>query len=360
MKDVHKYDIDTPTLLVDLDVMEENILKMASFFSNAKSNLRPHAKTHKTPIIAHKQLEAGASGIACQKLGEAEIMAESGIKDILVTNQVVGEHKIWRLVNLAKHSGVIVAVDSIENMRSLSLAASGKRTKLDVVIEVNVGMNRCGVEPGKPTLSFAKKMLECKGLEFRGLMGYEGHAVFIDDYRKREIECKKAMNLLIKTKDMLQDAGVNVEIASAGGTGTYNITGKYPGVTEVQAGSYVLMDARYKKVVPEFGCALTLLCTVISRPARDRLVIDAGMKSISQEFGKPYVKGIEELEIVHLSEEHGILKLKNPAIEMNVGDKLELIPSHVCTTMNLHDKLYGIRDDQVETIWLIAARGRFR
>jgi len=355
---VGKYEIDTPALLVDLDAMEKNISKMASFFSKVRARLRPHAKTHKTPAIAHKQLHADAVGITCQKLGEAEVMAEAGIKNILISNEIAGEQKMWRLTNLAKQNGIIVAVDSVENANHLSSVALRRGMKLDVLVEVDVGMNRCGVQPGKQALSLARRILRCGGLEFRGLMGYEGHAVFIEEYSKREMECKKAMNLLIATRDMLEDARIDVQIVSAGGTGTYKIAGKFPGVTEVQAGSYVLMDARYKKVVPEFDCALALLCTVISKPTRDRAVVDAGMKSISQEFGIPAIKGIDGVEVVRLSEEHGVLNVKNSSQEISVGDRLEMIPTHVCTTVNLHDRLYGVRDNELEVIWNIAARGK--
>jgi len=360
LESVGKSDIDTPALLIDLDAMERNIAKMAKYFRGVKAKLRPHAKTHKTPIIAHKQIQAGARGITCAKLGEAEVMVAAGIRDILIANQVVGRQKIERLMRLAKHSDVVVAVDDPRNARDLSEAALRVGTKLNILIEVNVGMDRCGVEPGKPTLVLARNVLKLPGLRFRGVMGYEGHTVFMEPFEKRREECTKAMKLLIGTRDTLEDAGIGVEIVSAGGTGTYNISGEYPGVTEIQAGSYVLLDSKYKTIVPEFECALTVLTTVISKPTSDRAIVDMGMKAVTSEFGVPQPKGVKGVELIRLSEEHGKLQLKNPSTSINVCDKLEFVPTHCCTTINLHDRFYGVRGDRLEAIWGISGRGKFQ
>ena len=356
-------DIDTPALLIDLDVMERNIEMMARYFESIDSDLRPHYKTHKTPIIAHKQLEAGAQGITCAKLGEAASLVDAGIKDILIANQVVGTSKIERLVDLAKHSDIIVAVDNSKNVNALSKAASQNGVELNVLVEVDVGNKRCGVKPKAPALALTREVIQSKGLKFRGLMGYEGFCVHVKDFNERKELAGQAMTQLIETKHELEGAGIDVELVSGGATGTYNITGEFPGVTEVQAGSYVMMDTIYKQVqgLADFGYAMTLLSTVMSHPASSRAVADAGSKSITPEFGMPKVKGDEGIIITSLSEEHAKMELRGKAAqELELGNKIELIPSHCCTTTNLHDQFYAMRSGLVEAIWKITARGKFQ
>jgi D-serine deaminase-like pyridoxal phosphate-dependent protein len=357
-----KWAINTPALLIDLEKMEHNIKRMSDFFKDKEANLRPHVKTHKTPILAHKQLEAGATGITCQKLGEAEVMAASGIRDILIANQIVGAQKVKRLINLEKNADIKVAVDNAENVIDISEAAQQKGVQVGILVEVNIGMDRCGVSPGKPALELAQEVEAHKGVNFLGLMGYEAHTVFLSSYEERKLRTEEALEMLIRTKRLIEKGGIDCRVVSAGGTGTYDITGSYPGITEVQAGSYITMDAKYSTIEGiggEFKQALSLLTTVISRPTDQRAVIDAGMKAISHDFGMPKI-AIDETEVVlHiLAEEHGIIKMKNPTKHLNIGDMIELIPSHGCTTINLHDYLYGIRDDIVECIWSIAARGK--
>ena len=352
-------EIETPALLIDLDALRRNISKMADYFSKVDASLRPHAKTHKTPLIAHEQIKAGAIGVCCQKLGEAEVMVASGVNDVLITNQVVSPSKIRRLVGLSDLGNVTVAVDDLEVAKATSETAARKGAKQNVVIEVDVGINRCGVEPGKPTVEFAEKILRLKGLNLIGLLGYEGPFFNIPDFAKRKEAANARNRLLVETRELLEDAGVDIEVVSAGSTGTYNITGEYPGITEVEAGSYVFMDTTYRKLEGlDFECALTLLTTVISRPRSYRAVVDAGLKEISQEFGMPEVKGVEGITLQSLCEEHGILKLDKSDLDLGVGDKIELIPSHCCTTVNLHGRYYCLRNGVVEAVWDIAARGK--
>ena len=321
--------IDTPALLIDLDALERNIQRMADFFRDRPAHLRPHAKTHKTPQIARLQLAAGAPGVTCAKVGEAEVMVAGGITDILIANQIVGPTKIARLMSLCRQAKVTVAVDDPQNVAALSRAAQDFGTMLGILVEVNVGMNRCGVEPGEPALALARQVIAAPGLEFRGLMGYEGHCVAIPDRDRRESEARKAMTLLVDTARYLESYGLPVHEVSGGGTGTYDISGQFPGVTEIQAGSYVTMDASYRKLDLGFECALTMLTTVVSRPARDRAVCDAGLKAITTEFGLPVVKDLPGANLVRLSEE-----------------------------INLNERFYGLRDGRVEVVWPIAARGR--
>ena len=350
--------LDTPVLLIDLDVMESNIKKMADYIRGVDAELRPHAKTHKTPILAHKQMEAGAIGITCAKLGEAEVMVEGGIKDILIANEIVPQQKIARLVNLARHADMMVAVDDPNNVENLSQAAQDKGVNLRILVDVDIGMKRCGVPPGKPALQLAQKVAESRNLIFAGLMGYEGHTVTIPGFEERKHEAEKALTLLLDTKEMVEQSGLEVGIVSGGGTGTYNITGQFPGVTEVQAGSYIFMDGSYRRVLKDFDCALTVLTTVISRPAKDRAITDAGMKTVTKESGLPEVKGMDDVKLAHLSEEHGKLDLSNSDADLKPGDKIELIPSHGCTTINLHDYYFGLRDGKLEAVWSIAGRGK--
>lgn len=353
-------DIETPAILVDLDVMEENISKMSVYVKGKNITYRPHVKAHKSPFIASKQLAAGGRGICCQTLGEAEAMAASGIDDIFITNQIASPEKIEKLTSLCKHAHISVAVDDLSNAKALSNSATGKSAKLGVLIEVNVGLDRCGVEPGEPALSLAKQIVRLPGLEFKGLMGYEGHLqVSIPEFEKRKQECHRSMSLLLSTRDLLEDASVSVKTVSGGGTGTYNITGEYPGVTEIQPGSYVYMDHKYRTIDTcgrDFAVALTYLSTVISRPAPDRAVIDLGWKSFGVEYGLPIPKDLDGAEYMTRGDEHGVLALRNPSRQVKIGDKLELIPAHCDTTVNLFDKFYGIRDDQVELVCDIPAR----
>lgn len=353
-----KSDIETPALIIDLDALDRNISTMADYFSRVPANLRPHSKTHKSPTIAHKQLDAGAIGVCCQKLGEAEVMVNAGVTDVLITNEIVDSAKIERLVGLARHGDVKVAVDNFNVAKRVSKTAAGRGVVQGVVIEVDVGLGRCGVQPGNPTLTLAKALSTLSGIELRGLMGYEGPFINLTDASARKQAAHKRIGLLVETAELLRSNGIDVEIVSAGATGTHNITGEYPGITEVEAGSYVFMDTTYKQV-PDLGFdyALTVLATVISAPVEGRAVVDAGMKAITREFGLPSVKTSEGVRLVGLSEEHGTLHLA-PGVQLHVGDKMELIPSHCCTTVNLHEQYVGVRADTVEVVWGIPARGK--
>ena len=354
-----KEDIDTPALLIDLPAMERNIARMAAFFADKPAKLRPHAKTHKCPIIAQKQLAAGSAvGITCAKLGEAEVLVEGGIRNILIANQIVGRQKIARLVGLARHAEIMVAVDNPENVADLAAAAQAAGATIGVLVEVNVGMNRCGVEPGEPALALARVVAASKGLRFLGLQGYEGHLVMHPSPEERREKALADMAKLVETRRLIERSGLEVKIVSGVGTGTYNISGTLPGIDEVQAGSYVFMDTKYRSVGIDFECALTVLATVISRPTPTLAITDAGAKVLTYEFGMPEVKGIPGATLKKLSEEHGTVVFEAPNRELKVGDKIEFIVSHGCTTINLHDRYFAVRDGRLEAVWPIAARGK--
>ena len=356
-----KWELDTPALVLDLDVVERNIARMADFLRDKPARIRPHMKTHKTPALAYKQLAAGAIGVTCAKLGEAEVMANAGIGDILIANQIVGPIKIERLMALATRTDVMVAVDAPQNVRDLDEAAGRWGVRPRVLVEVDNGTHRCGVQRGEPTLQLAAYVAESSHLRLAGVMGYEGFAVFIPDAEERAAAARGAMEILTGAADDCRGAGLEIQIVSGGGTGTYATTGAYPGVTEIQAGSYITMDARYQGIGMPFECGLTVLSTVISRPRPEVLITDLGMKQLSHEFGMPHVLGLPGATLIRLSEEHGLIELEDPgAVPLEPGDVVEILPTHGDTTINLHDYFFAVRADRLEAVWPVAARGKSR
>jgi D-serine deaminase-like pyridoxal phosphate-dependent protein len=339
--------------------MERNLERMAKFFQGKAVGLRPHSKTHKSPYIAHRQLSLGAVGITCAKLGEAEVMVEAGIRDILIANQIVDRGKIARLAALGRHADLMVAVDNPGNLEDLGDAARAHGTRIRVLVEVDIGMNRCGVPPGEPALALAQLAASKPSLVFSGLMGYEGHAVLKPTAEERHALARTSVGALVETGRLIERSGLPVRIVSAGGTGTYPATAVVPGVTEIQAGTYVFNDARRIQIGVDFEPALSVLTTVVSRPKPRRVILDGGMKSISQDLGPPIFKDAEHLSFSGLAAEHVLADLKEgAAIEPRVGDKVELIPSYGDTTINLHDCYYGLREGRVELVLPVASRGR--
>lgn len=359
-----KHEIDTPALLIDLDIMERNLQRMAAYFRTVEANLRPHVKLHKaTPVIAHRQLEAGGVGVTCAKLAEAEVLAAAGIKDILIANQIVGARKIRRLVNLAKTTDIMVAVDNYQNVAELSEAATAKGVQIRVLVEVNIGHNRCGVAPFEPALALSKAVHEAPGLVYTGLMGYDGHCTFRVTESEREACSRKAIALLVQTREYIEAAGLPIEIVSAGGTFTYQYAAQAKGVTEVQAGTYLLMDTAFREHgVRDFDCALTVLATVISRPAwaekDDLAIIDLGRKGMDAFLGLPEVKEPQGATVFSFSQEHGRVRLEGAARDLRVGDTIELWVRNANDTINLYDKFYALRHGIVEAVWEIPGRGK--
>ena len=357
-----KADLDTPALLVDLPTLERNTRKMAdTIIRKAGVQWRPHTKGMKTPALAHRLLEAGAIGITCAKLGEAEVMAAGGINDILIANQIVGPRKIARLVNLRKQADVMVCVDNESNVRQLSLAAAEKGVRVRVLIEVDVGMNRAGVAPGGAVLSLARTIAACPGLELSGLMTWEAHTLAIKDPCEKRRIITESLSKLTDSADLCRRSGIRVDILSCGGTGTYWISAFHPGVTEIEAGGGIFGDIRYRTV---FGVqheyALTVLSTVTSRPAPTRIICDAGKKTMSSDSSVPAPIGIPNVTLVSLSAEHGKIELGAPAETPGVGETIEFVAGYSDTTVVLHDELYGIRDGVVEAVWPLPARGRLQ
>jgi len=350
-------DLDTPALLLDGSASQRNICRMAEYFSGRRSRLRPHFKNHKCPELARRQIEAGnAVGMTCAKLGEAEVLAAHGLDDLLIANQVVGARKLARLVALARQIRVRVAIDDVVQAEAMSQAAAAAGVAVGVLVEIDVGMGRCGVAPGQPAVDLARAVRSLPGLRFDGIQAYEGHAVYTNDFARRAELVRQAMAQAVQTRTLLEHCGVPVAIVSGGSSATYQITGQIEGVDEIQAGTYPTMDWRYAQLVPEFEIALSLLCRVISKRA-DAAVLDVGLKGAGCEFGPPQIKGHPEVEIPSfLSEEHCIVR-RAPG-EWRVGDAVELLPSHACTTCNLHRQMVVHEAGRVIDVWPIEASGR--
>lgn len=353
-----KKNLPTPALLIDLSALEFNLASMSRFFLQKSAKLRPHFKTHKCPIIAKKQMEYGAIGITCAKLSEAEVLVDSGISSILIANQVVDPAKINLLAQLARNNQLIVAVDQLDNLIRIGRAGQQAGSIIHVVIEVDIGLHRSGVQPGEPALRLAEAASHLPGIHFSGVLGYEGFTMFEVDRALREDQAVHAIRALVGTADLIRKSGILVEIISAGGTGTYDITGDYPGVTEVEAGSYVFMDARYNRLGLAFQQSLTLLSMVTSIHAPDRCIIDAGMKVLTTDNGLPEIISTQGLKLQKLNEEHGIVEVDPVKIHPEVGMCVEIVPSHGCTTVNLHDRYYVIKNGQLADIWEISGRGK--
>jgi D-serine deaminase-like pyridoxal phosphate-dependent protein len=351
-------EIDTPALLLDIGAAERNIRRMAGAFEGGPVRLRPHVKTHKTPVLAHKQVAAGAIGVTCAKLGEAAVMAAAGVPDILISSEIVGPEKVARLVAMCRHARVTAVVDDEGAARAIGDAADRAGLRVPVLVDVDVGQGRTGVQPGEPALALARAVAAMPGLMLRGLQGYEGHLQHVASAKAREEKCRAAMGALVETASLLRDRGLPVEVVSTGGTGTSAFAGAYPGVTELQPGSYVVMDGHYGTIEGvAFEHALTILTAVISKTRPGAAVVDAGLKTASIDSGPPSLKGRPDVQFLFAGDEYGILSFSDGQFDVRVGDKVELVPSHCDTTINLHDVYYVIRDGVLEDVWPIAARG---
>lgn len=342
-------EIDTPALLLDLDAMERNLTKMARFFGAGPTRLRPHYKNHKCPVLARRQLDAGAIGMTCATLSEAETLVSNGITDILISSELAGDRKISRFVDLAAQADVKAVVDNPKAAAAIAAVGRANGRRLNVLVNVNVGQNRTGAKPGAPVLELARQA-QAEGLLFRGLMGYEGHVAHQVEGPEKEAAYDLAMGTLMKCRCLLSENGIPVEIVSTGGTGTYHLTPRLPGITEFQAGSYLVMDTDYARTCKDFEPALTVLGTVISKTQGERVVVDAGLKSISGEHGLPVVKAHEGLRLRKLNAEHGIIDVLDSSDPVDVGDTLELWAHYSDATVNLHGRMYGIRNGKVEEI----------
>jgi len=343
----------TPALVVDVEALDHNLKLLAHYFASRRAKLRPHFKSHKCVTLARRQLENGsAAGITCAKLAEAEALVAGGVKDVLIANQVVGASKAQRLAALNRGAVVRSAVDSAVNIAELGAAAVEAGVMIRVLIEVDIGMGRCGVPAGEPVMALARVIQNTRGLRLDGLQAYEGHLVTLPNLEERRQKVAEAMQPLVQTRQSLQAAGLPCPIVSGGGTGTYDITGNLEVFDELQAGSYALMDNSYKTIRPEFRNALSVLATVISA-RQDYVVTDVGLKGMGNEFGLPVIAGAPEAKARYIAEEH----VPFDHYAAPVGTKLRLVPSHGCTTCNLHRRLWIARGDKIEAVWPIEGSG---
>ena len=349
-------DIPTPALIVDVAAMERNIRRMAAYFAAGPCRLRPHFKAHKTPEIARRQLAAGScSGLTCSTVSEAEVVA-SFAGDILIANEIVDRNKCRRAAALATGKTITVAVDSVAGLECVSEAAVAAGVTVGVLIDLNVGQNRCGVAPGDEAVNLARHAVKMAAIEVRGLMGYEGHAVSIPARAERESLVSESMTQLAMTARMFAGAGLPIDIVSGGGTGSYDISSAFSEITEIQAGSYVLMDSDYAGLGIPFEHAVSVLGTVVSRAVPERCVADCGHKACTKDHGLPLVKGIMGASVLALNDEHATIAIP-PSSTLAIGDRVELLPSHIDPTMNLHDVVYALDGDNVIGVWPIVARG---
>ena len=348
--------LDTPQLLLDLDGIDANLRRMFDAGKQRGVNVRTHFKSLKCGGLARYIQARGGTTFLCAKLNEAEVLADAGITDILIANQIVGPHKMQRLANLAKRVKLRVCVDQSDNVEQLSRAMSAAGSTLGVLIEIDIGMARCGVPPGEAAITLAQRIAKSPGLRFDGLQGYDGHLQMVPDVNERRAKCLQGLEQLVGTRRFIEKAGVPVAVVTGAGTGTWEFVAGFEGVTEIQPGSFVLMDCAYHTVRPEFGCALSILATVLSvRP--QWYVLDAGSKAISKDFGMPMIKGKPEENVTRLSEEH--TKVECDPVPVRVGDRREVLPAHCCATMNLHRQCIGVRKGKVEAVWPIEASGRY-
>src|SRR5262245_48638434 len=356
-------DVDTPALLLDLDAFDRNVAVMAGTIRDAGVRLRPHAKSHKCPEIAKRQIAAGAVGVCCQKVSEAETMVAGGVADVLISNEIVGSAKLARLAALTKRARVSVCVDDADNAVALDDAARAAGVRVDVLIEVNVGGNRCGVEPGEPALRLARVVTEFGNLRFAGMHAYHGSAQHLRSVEERRAAIGQAVEKARRTRDLIEDEGLDCEVVTGAGTGSFLFEQASGVYNELQPGSYIFMDADYGRNswegFPRFEQSLYIWTTVMSVPAAGRAVVDAGLKAHGVDSGMPLVVGRPGVEYVKASDEHGVLKIPEGSRAPQLGDKLRLIPGHCDPTVNLYDWLVCVRGERVEALWPISARGAF-
>lgn len=357
-------ELDTPALVLDAAVLETNIASLAKLCAGRPQRLRPHAKTHKSPIVARMQQQAGAVGLCCAKLAEAEALVAGGVDDVLITTPIVDKRKLARVSTLARMAKLTVVVDNEAAIVPLAEAAGAADKVLDILIEVDVGQNRCGVPPGPAAARLADAIAGDKRLRFLGLQGYQGKLQGIVPYAERRAAVELALSRLLDSAEHVRKAGHVMTTLTGGGSGSVAIDLELGGLNELQPGSYVFMDSSYAGIAwdaagrpPPFRPAVSILASVVSWPARDRAVVDAGWKSISCDSGPPVPKA-PDFVFEFAGDEHGIVRRRDGGVlSLALGERLELLPSHCDTTVNLYSRYHVVRDGCLEAMWPVAARG---
>lgn len=364
-KAVHKDELPTPSLVLDLDPFESNLRKMSGHARETSINLRPHAKTHKCPDVAKRQIQGGALGVCTATIQEAEAMAEAGIRGILITSEMVGRNKTERVVRLTRRNpDTMSIVDRIAHAQELDEAARAAGITLNILIDVDPGDHRTGIAPGEDAIRLAEAIMRLPNLKLKGIHSYSGSSSHVEGFEARVEHSRKAMEKPLETLFELRKKGISTEIMSGGSTGTYNIDPALEGMTELQVGSYVFMDVDYRRiggkgglVYEDFAPALSVIATVISKNHPDRATLDAGLKAFAtdRKFG-PEIKKVTGAEYRFGGDEHGILILNNPSREIKPGDRLEFMIPHCDPNVNLYNRIYCLRADRVEAIWPIQGR----
>ena len=359
--------LPTPALTIDLDIFDANIAKMQSHLNAAGLGLRCHTKMHKSPIIARKQIAAGAIGVCCATISEAEVMLAGGITKILITSPVVTDDKILRLLAMCqKSSEVEIVVDYIQGADRISELAGEMKLNIGVLVDLDPGMGRTGIEPGQKALELVRHIGEgCPNLTFNGLQMYIGNCMHVQGFEKRRDKYLHLISKGIETKELLESNGIQVPVFSGGGTGTYDIDAELGALTDLQAGSYAFMDVEYRDIggqgtetFVDFEPSLFSLVTAISKPQERLITVDAGIKCLATDTGYPEFRDVEGATYHFGGDEHGIIQLNNSSRQINLGDRLSVITPHCDPTVNLYDYYYPYRQGMVTEIWPISARGR--
>lgn len=359
-------EVDTPALVIDLDAFERNIARLNQSLAGRAIRVRAHAKTHKCPEIALRQVAAGAVGVCCQKVSEAEAMVEGGVGDVLVSNEVVGAQKLARLARLAKRARIGICVDDPAQVLALGEAAKAENARIDIYVEIDVGARRCGVAPGAPALALARQIVSTPGLRFAGLQAYQGSAQHVRTMAERRAKIDAAIEAARATRALITAEGIACPIVTGAGSGSFMFEAESGVYDELQPGSYIFMDADYARnewapPMPRFEHSLFVLATVMSRPVPERVVVDAGLKASSVDSGLPTVWQRPGLEFTRASDEHGVIEVRNGVQAPALGEKLLLVPGHCDPTVNLYDWYVcmrgGMAKGVVEALWPITARG---
>lgn len=363
---MHISDLDTPALLIDMDVMERNLTRVSEYASQHNFRLRPHTKTHKIPALARKQLHLGAVGLTVAKVGEAEVMLDAEPDDLLIAYPVIGAAKLQRLMNVAEHTRVTVALDSHEAVSQLSMAATQFGRTIGVLVEMDVGLGRVGVEPGEAILDMARAIEQCPGLTFEGLTFYPGHIKNMDHTATAALQT--VSEVVHGAVHLLESNGFEIRVVSGGSTPTLFRSHEISRMNEIRPGTYIFND---RNTVAVGGCSLadcaaTILTTVVSTAVRDQIIIDGGSKTFSSDraasgeatFG--VICEAPEARFVKMNEEHGFVDVRHAGRDFKIGDRVHVLPNHVCVAMNLHEQVYGVRGDRVEQVWRVEGRGKLQ
>ncbi len=364
---MHISDLDTPALLIDLDIMERNLVHAAEYARAHALRLRPHTKTHKIPALGRRQLELGAVGLTVAKVGEAEVMLRTDTPDLLVAYPVIGKRKLERLMAVARRTTVTVALDSLAAAQQLSAAASAAQLRIRVLTEVDVGLNRVGVDPGPELIALAEGVMKLPGLVFDGVEFYPGHIKKLDEEGLRAIDNLAAAVPALLSE--LRTAGIEARVVSGGSTPALLHSHRVPGLNEIRPGTYIFNDKNtvlagactYK------DCAASLLTTVVSTARKGQMIIDGGSKTFSSDRLSPvpevsfgYIVEAPGAVFTRMNEEHGYVDLTAAERGFEVGDRVRVIPNHICAAVNLHETVYGIRGDTVEQTWNVEGRGKLQ